>query len=86
MVLQNYIGNFLVIKTNFLKAHSEILENLGKNIIYDIAFRISEKTRKIEHLQKILYHELYEKEDTTLPIDVVDEKSIISKHLHDIVL
>lgn len=81
LVSQNYIGNFLVIKTNFLKAHSEILENLGKNIIYDIAFRISEKTRKIEHLQKILYHELYEKEDTTLPIDVVDEKSIISKHL-----
>ncbi len=78
LVSQNYIGNMLAVKTNFLKIHSNLLENLGNQIVYDLAFRISEKTRKIEHIQKVLYHELEE----NMPIDVSDEKSIIKNHLN----
>ena len=77
IVSQNYIGNLLVIKTNFLKIHEDILSDLGNQVVYDIALRVSEKTRKIEHIQKVLYHELQEKMD----IDITDEKEIISKHL-----
>ena len=75
---QNYIGNLLVVKTDFLKIHNDILEDLGEQVIYDIALRISEKTRKIEHITKILYHELQDK----MEINVLDEKEIIKKHLN----
>ena len=77
IISQNYIGNLLAVKTNFLKVHKDILEDLGDNVIYDIIFRISEKTRKIEHIQKILYHEL----EQNMPINTEDEINIIKKHL-----
>ena len=75
---ENYIGNFLVIKTKFLKAHEDILENLNKNYIYDIAFRVSEKTRRIEHISKILFHNLLK----DMEYDTEDEKKIIAEHLN----
>lgn len=78
IISENYIGNFIVVKTNFLKIHNEMLKNLNQNYIYDLIFQISEKTRKIEHVEKILYSELFENQD----IDVEDEKSIIAKHLN----
>ena len=59
IVSQNYIGNMLVVKTNFLKIHKDVLKDLGNNVIYDVIFRISEKTRKIEksiikkHLERV---------------------------------
>lgn len=81
LISQNYIGNFLVVKTEFLKVHPDILVEHKKQFIYDIAFKVSEKTRKIEHIQKILYHEMYEEEDASLPINIEDEKNIISEHL-----
>ncbi len=77
IISQNYIGGFIVVKTTFLKIHKEMLENLNKDIIYDILLQVSEKTRKIEHIQKILYHETEE----NMNIDIVDEKKIIEKHL-----
>ena len=77
IISQNYIGGFIAVKTTFLKVHKEMLENLNKDIIYDILLQISEKTRKIEHVQKILYHETEE----NMNIDIVDEKKIIEKHL-----
>lgn len=77
IISQNYIGGFIAVKTDFLKIHKEILNNLNKNVIYDIVLQISEKTRKIEHIQKILYHEILEE----MPIDTDDEKEIIKKHL-----
>lgn len=77
IISQNYIGGFIAVKTDFLKVHQEILKNLNKNIIYDIILQISEKTRKIEHIQKILYHETLEE----MPVDIDDEKKIIEKHL-----
>lgn len=77
IISQNYIGGFIAVKTDFLKIHKDMLENLNKNIIYDLILQISEKTRKIEHIQKILYHEILEE----MPIDTEDEKEIIAKHL-----
>lgn len=77
IISQNYIGGFIAVKTDFLKVHKEIVENLNKNIIYDIILQISEKTRKIEHIQKILYHETVQ----DIKIDTEDEKEIIKKHL-----
>ena len=77
IISQNYIGRFIAVKTTFLKIHKEMLENLNKDIIYDILLQVSEKTRKIEHIQKILYHETEE----NMNIDIVDEKKIIEKHL-----
>ena len=77
IISQNYIDGFIAVKTTFLKVHNEILENLNKNIIYDIVLQISEKTRKIEHIQKILYHKTTEQ----INVDIEDEKKIIEKHL-----
>ena len=77
IISQNYIGGFIAVKTTFLKVHKEMLENLNKDIIYDILLQVSEKTRKIEHIQKILYHETEE----NMNIDIADEKKIIEKHL-----
>lgn len=77
IISQNYIDGFIAVKTTFLKVHNEILENLNKNMIYDIVLQISEKTRKIEHIQKILYHKTTEQ----INVDIEDEKKIIEKHL-----
>lgn len=77
IVSQNYIGNFIAVKTDFLKIHKDMLNNLNNNYIYDLVLQISEKTRKIEHIQKVLFHEL--KQD--MNIDTEDEKQIIEKHL-----
>lgn len=46
IISQNYIGRFIAVKTTFLKIHKEMLENLNKDIIYDILLQVSEKTRK----------------------------------------
>ena len=77
IISKNYIGQMIVVKTKFLKVNKEILLNLNKNMIYDLVFNISERTRKIEHIEKILYHELKE----VMDINTKDEKEIISKHL-----
>lgn len=77
IISQNYIGGFIAVKTDFLKTHREMLKDLNKNAIYDIILQISEKTRKIEHVQKILYHETVD----NIEIDTDDEKKIIEKHL-----
>ncbi len=75
---ENYIGNLIAVKTNFLKANKEIIESVNKNYIYDIILQISERTRKIEHIQKILFEELTENKK----VDMEDEKEIIKKHLN----
>lgn len=74
---KNYIGNFIAVKANFLKIHNEIPDNINKSYIYDLILQISEKTRKIEHIQKILFGETIE----NVKIDTEDEKKIIEKHL-----
>lgn len=74
---QNYIGDLIAVKTAFLKVHPEFLQNLGQNAILDLSLHISEKTRKIEHIQKILYHQTVEEKD----VNTQEEKRIIANHL-----
>lgn len=74
---QNYIGDFIAVKTDFLKLHQDILTNLNQNLIYDILLNVSEKTDNIFHIQKVLYHETMEQ----MPVDTDDERAIIQKHL-----
>lgn len=73
---KNYIGNFLAIKTKFLKENGNILVGLSHTeSSYDILLRSIEKTKKIMHIDKILYHKLDEK------IDTEEQKKIIKQHL-----
>ncbi len=72
----NYVGNFLIVKTDFLKNNIEILEDLNYTFIYDIAIRISEKTNNIKHINKILFNNLLE----DMPEEPEDEQRIIEEH------
>lgn len=72
----NYVGNFLIVKTEFLKKNLEILENLNNTFIYDIALRTTEKTDKIKHINKILFNNLLE----DMPEEPEDEQKIIREH------
>jgi len=76
---KNYIGNFLIVKAKFLKANSNILEKIS-NIepIYDMTLRIIEKTKRIMHIDMILYHKLDEK------INTDEQKNIIKSYLERI--
>lgn len=72
----NYVGNFLIVKTDFLKNNIEILEDLNYTFIYDIAIRISEKTNNIKHINKILFNNLLE----DMPEEPEDEQRIVEEH------
>lgn len=77
LLSKNYIGNFLVVKTKFLKANMDILENLSNTeAIYDIALRSTEKTKRIMHIDMVLYHKLKDE------IDIEEQKKIIANHLN----
>lgn len=73
---KNYIGNFFVVKTKFLKSNKSILENINKKEpIYDLILRVAEKDIKIKHIDQCLYHKTDEK------IDREAQKEIIKEHL-----
>lgn len=76
---ENYIGNFIFVKAKFLKQYKEILNNLNKDIFYDLILRISEKTNNIDHIPKVLYH--IEEEQK---VDEYVQKKIIQEHLQRI--
>lgn len=73
---RNYIGDFLVVNTMFLKFHPEILDNLGSEIVYDLILRISDYTDQIFHIPKVLYHCLEERKQ-----DYKKQKEIIQAYL-----
>ena len=77
LLCKNYIGNMFAVKTKFLKQYPEILENLNEDIYYDILLRTSEKTDKIYHIPKVLYHEL----DLTKKINTKSQKETIKQYL-----
>mgnify|MGYP003309354536 CR=1 FL=1 len=58
LLSRNYIGNFIVIKNRFLKYHPELIENIGDELYYDLVLRISEKTKDIHHISRILFHNI----------------------------
>ena len=74
---KNYIGNFLVVKTKFIKANKGILNNISKKEpIYDLILRSLDVTQKIMHVDMILYHKLNE------IIDIEEQKNIIKNYLN----
>ncbi len=76
MLSKNYVGNFLTIKTKFLEANVEVLENINKSEpIYDLLLRVIEKDTKIRHIDQCLYH----KEEEI--VDIKAQKEIIENHL-----
>ena len=77
LLCKNYIGNMFAVKTKFLKQYPEILENLNEDLYYDILLRTSEKTDKIYHISKVLYHEL----DLTKKINTKSQKETIKQYL-----
>ena len=74
---KNYIGNMIVIKTDFLKENTKILKNLNNDKYYDLILKVSEKTNDISHIQKILYHDLNENRI----IDIQSQKNSIKEYL-----
>lgn len=74
---QNYIGKLIAVNTKFLQHNKSITQDLNENSVYDITLRTSEKTKKIEHIIKILYHETL----LDMPIDTEGEIKVIKNHL-----
>ena len=74
---KNYIGNFVVCKSKFLKENIEKLNNLSnKEFCYDLILRCMDLT-KIMHITEVLYHKLDEK------IDTDEQKRIIKNYLEN---
>ena len=72
---KNYIGNFVICKSRFLKENTEKFEHLSNTeFCYDIVLRSMDMT-KIMHITDILYHKLDEK------IDTDEQKRIIRNYL-----
>jgi GT2 family glycosyltransferase len=77
LLSKNYIGNMVVVKTEFLRENSELLENLKEEIYYNLLLRIETKTNNIIHISKILYHELIENKE----INTNAQKEAIKQYL-----
>lgn len=79
LLSKNYIGNFIAVKTKFLEKNIDILADISNTeTIYDLMFRIWEKTKRIMHIDMVLYHKLSDM------IDVEEQKNIIARHLNRI--
>lgn len=52
----NYIGNFVVIKTNLINEIGKFRKEFDDVREYDTYLRISEKTKNIVHIPNVLYH------------------------------
>lgn len=76
LLSRNYIGNFIVVKTKFILRNIDVVSNIS-NIepIYDIILRSSEKTKRIMHIDMVLYHKIKESVNTD------EQKKIIANHL-----
>ncbi len=78
LLSQDYIGDFIAIKTAFLKSHSGISENLTPRAeIYNLTLRTAAETSLIGHIPKILYHETVWES----PVDTAAQKRAIAEYL-----
>lgn len=66
---QNYICHFLVVKRELVKKVGEFNPKFDGAQDYDFILRITEQTKKIGHVQKILYHWLSTEESTSTNSD-----------------
>ncbi|HWZ21909.1 MAG TPA: glycosyltransferase [Cytophagaceae bacterium] len=83
LLSQNYIDNFCLFKTTFLRGFlsDEPLENIEH---YDLILKATEKTNKIVHLPKILYHKYvgpYLANNTVSPYENGSQKRTVEEAL-----
>lgn len=71
---KNYFGNFIAVKTKFLKSNKNILKNLNKiEPIYNIILRVVEKTNRIMHIDKVLFSKEKDKINQEEQIKIIEE-------------
>jgi len=78
---KNYFGNFIVVKTKFLQENRSILKNINElETIYNIILRTVEKTKRIMHIDKVLFskekEEIYEEEQIKVIEEYLNNKKI----------
>ena len=75
---KNYFDNLIIVKTNFLIQNIELLENLNNDeLIYNLILRLITKTKRIMHIDKIIYHKL------SNHISTEAQKNIIKEYLNN---
>ena len=73
---KNYFGNFLIVKTKFLKQYPEILNNLSSiEPIYNLTLNCLPITNRIMHIDMVLYHKLDDK------FDAEEQRKILENYL-----
>ena len=73
---KNYFGNFLIVKTKFLKQYPDILKNLSdRETIYNLILNCVSITNRIMHIDMVLYHKLDNK------IDSEEQRKILENYL-----
>lgn len=71
---KNYFGNFIALKTKFLQENKEILKDINKiEPIYNIILRMMQKTNRLMHIDKILYHKEKEQINEEEQIKIIEE-------------
>ena len=71
---KNYFGNFIAVKTKFLKLYPEILNDVNTvEPIYNIILRVMSKTNKIFHIDRVLYSKEKDEVNTDEQIKVIEE-------------
>ncbi len=71
---KNYFGNFIAVKTKFLKLYSDILNNVNTvEPIYNIVLRTISKTDKILHIDRVLYSKEKDEVNTDEQIKCIEE-------------
>lgn len=71
---KNYFGNFIVVKTKFLQENRNILKNVNEiETIYNIILRTLEKTKRIMHIDKVLFSKEKEEINEEEQIKIIEE-------------
>lgn len=71
---KNYIGNFIAVKTKFLKLYSDILNSVNTvEPIYNIILRTISKTDKVLHIDRVLYSKEKDEVNTDEQIKCIEE-------------
>lgn len=71
---KNYFGNFIALKTKFLKLNPEILSSVNEvEPIYNLILRTISKTDKILHVDRVLYSKEKEIVNSEEQIKVIEE-------------
>ena len=74
ILVKNYFGNFIALKTKFLKLYPEILKNVNEvEPIYNLILRTIAKTDKVLHIDRILYSKEKDEVNTEEQIKCIEE-------------